>query len=29
VTDDDIRNAVFRVMEHSGWRPAKPDDRPG
>jgi hypothetical protein len=29
VTDDDIRSAVFRVMEHSGWRPAKPDDRPG
>ncbi|GMF51241.1 unnamed protein product [Phytophthora fragariaefolia] len=29
VTDEDIRNAVFCVMEHSGWRPAKPGDRPG
>ncbi|GMF15392.1 unnamed protein product [Phytophthora fragariaefolia] len=29
VTDEDIRNAVFRVMEHSGWRPTKAGDRPG
>ncbi|GMF46704.1 unnamed protein product [Phytophthora fragariaefolia] len=29
VTDEDIRNAVFRVMEHSGWRPVKTGERPG
>jgi ribosomal protein L37E len=29
MTDDDIRSAVFRVIKHSGWRSAKPDDRPG
>jgi hypothetical protein len=29
VTDEDIRTAVYRVMEHSGWRPAKTEDRPG
>ncbi|GMF41149.1 unnamed protein product [Phytophthora fragariaefolia] len=29
VTDEDIRNAVIRVMEHSGWKPAKTGDRPG
>ncbi|GMF34067.1 unnamed protein product [Phytophthora fragariaefolia] len=29
VTDEDIHNAVFCVMEHSGWRPAKTGDRPG
>ncbi|GMG16107.1 unnamed protein product [Phytophthora fragariaefolia] len=29
VTDEDIRNAVFRVMKHSGWRPVKTGGRPG
>ncbi|GMF49336.1 unnamed protein product [Phytophthora fragariaefolia] len=24
ITDEDIRNAVICVMEHSGWRPANP-----